>query len=299
MADTVDKPFPSNVINGRRYPLTVTQEHLGKMKLMKLYPDDVWVTSYPKCGSTWTRWIVKLILNKGQPDDVEIHQACPHVEIADVSQPDFVALFDNRPRPRVFKSHFPYDIFPCGLPHETPCKYIYMTRNPKDVAVSFYCQIKGGHVPDLTWGKYIGAMMRGEVASGDYFDHLLGWWEHRSEKNILFLTYEDRMKDLSGEIKKIADFIDADLSSHEMSKVVELAAFEKMKKDDRVNQSWRKNYVKDGEPMFLRKGVVGDWKNFFTPEQSREMDVHCAENSKAPGWNLSMSELEPDLIKGI
>ena len=39
----------------------------------------------------------------------------------------------------------------------------------------------------------------------------------------------------------------------------------------RDNQSWRKNFDKDGEPTFLRKGVMRDWKSFFTPEQSREM----------------------------
>ena len=27
-----------------------------------------------------------------------------------------------------------------------------------------------------------------------WFDHVLGWWKHRDDPNILFLTYEDRIK---------------------------------------------------------------------------------------------------------
>ena len=183
------------------------------------------------------------------------------------------------------KSHFPYDQFPCGLPHETPCKYIYMARNPKDVAASFYCLLKQAYFHDLEWDTFLKYQLEG-IYYGDYFNHVLGWWSHRNDKNILFLKYEDRVKDLSGQVEQIAAFMGAELSSDTISKIVKLARFEDMKKEDRVNNSWDKNYDKDGEPTFLRKGVVGDWKNFFTPEQSRQMDIQCAEKLKGTGLQL-------------
>ena len=291
MTELSEKPFfPFTYVDGLRVHDSVTQENVDKMKQMKLYPDDVWIVGHPRSGTTWTQWISRLIQNKGQPDDAKIYQSAPWPEsIAGISEMD-TDLFcrtegiDNLPRPRTMKSHFPYDLFPCGLPHETPCKYIYMARNPKDVAASFYCALKQAYFPDLEWDTFLKYQFEG-IWFGNHLDNVLSWWSHRNEKNVLFLKYEDRVKDLAGQIEQIAAFMGAELSSDALSKVVELARFKEMKKDDRVNNSWDKNFDKDGEPTFLRKGVVGDWKNFFTPEQSRQMDIQY-EKLKGTGLEL-------------
>ena len=44
----------------------------------------------------------------------------------------------NIPSPRLMQTHLPYDIIPKGESEDTKCKYIYIARNPKDVAVSYY-----------------------------------------------------------------------------------------------------------------------------------------------------------------
>ena len=42
------------------------------------------------------------------------------------------------PSPRLLHTHLTYDVIPKGKTDDTKCKYIYVMRNPKDVAVSFY-----------------------------------------------------------------------------------------------------------------------------------------------------------------
>ena len=49
-------------------------------KDLKLYPDDVWIATYPKSGTTWVQQIVRLIRNGGRPDDVKISVAVPWPE---------------------------------------------------------------------------------------------------------------------------------------------------------------------------------------------------------------------------
>lgn len=93
-------------------------------------------------------------------------------------------------------------------------------------------------------------------------------------------------KDLPGNIAIVASFIGVDISSDMVTKIAAMTTFEKMKKDDSANYSWDKAFVEDGNPMWLRKGVVGDWKNFFTAEQSAEVDALYAEKFKDTGLKL-------------
>ena len=55
------------------------------------------------------------------------------------TKPDFESL----PNPRLIKSHLTADTIPKGSDKSSPCKYIYVYRNPKDVSVSFFFYLKG------------------------------------------------------------------------------------------------------------------------------------------------------------
>ena len=52
-------------INGLLLPYFVRQEYLDRLKDLELYSDDVWVVTYPKCGTTWTQQIVRLVRSAG------------------------------------------------------------------------------------------------------------------------------------------------------------------------------------------------------------------------------------------
>ena len=56
-------------------PSDITQEVLDELKSFQLYPDDVFVVTYPKCGTTWAQQIVKLIRKNKIQDDVHINMS--------------------------------------------------------------------------------------------------------------------------------------------------------------------------------------------------------------------------------
>ena len=102
-------------------------------------------------GTTWVQEIVWQIFNEAETSSEKLTQRVPFLEPATCKhlyrpQPDLITL----PSPRLMKTHLPYSIIPKGANEETQCKYIYLARNPKDVAVSYFHFQK--KVKDLGFG---------------------------------------------------------------------------------------------------------------------------------------------------
>ena len=82
------------------------------------------------------------------------------------------------PSPRGFKTHLLCHMVPGGLPASTRAKYIYVYRNPKDVAVSSYYQCKAMFA-DASWEKHFDDFITGNVGYGNIMDHILSWWKYK------------------------------------------------------------------------------------------------------------------------
>ena len=252
----------------------IKEETLEELKDFMLYDDDVWIVSYPKSGTTWTQQIVKLLRGNGVQDDERIIHSVPFLE--GVQWYPGINIH-SVPRPRAFMSHFPYNIFPCGPPNTHPCKYIYVARNLKDVAVSYFFML---HLffTDMEWNTYWPNFISWSLGFDNYFDHVLSWWEHRHDENVLFLKYEDMKRDLPHHVSKIASFIGTEISANVLTKIASMTTFDKMRDNPTTNYEWRSKDIK-----FMRKGVVGDWKNFLTEEQSAQVDALIAKRFDGTG----------------
>ncbi|CAN8009655.1 unnamed protein product [Ixodes pacificus] len=260
-------------------------------------PEDVFIVTYPKCGTTWMQCILYQIYTNGAPvESIEdFVTRMPFLERMGVE-----GLADL-PRPgSAIKTHMLYD--PNRISKQA--KYIYVARNPYDCCVSFYNHYKLFPLyqfEDGTFEQFFEQFMRGEVEFGDYFDHLLSWYPHRDEPNVLFMTYEDLKQDTRFWVQKLADFLgsrygdnlrqDPDameriLDATSVTNVRELFRRER----DHQRQVTTKTPIDEmprwaalfqeaaGDLLkkprageFVRKGMVGDWKNYFKPEQLERM----------------------------
>ena len=275
------------MVSGVFVPPFVTQERLDKLKDFSLRPDDIWVVAYPKAGTTWTQQIVRLARNGGVDDGQRISTSVPWLEALDIYPEVDV---EHLPTPRAFKSHHPYNSMPCGLPNKMPGRYIYVTRNPKDVAVSMFYHKKAfvDSDPNLLWEDFFEYFLSDRITYGGYFDHVLSWWAHKDDENVLFLKYEDMKKDLLSAVTKIVEFIGFNLDKEVIREIASKATFESMKDDSLVNYSWSKLYRQDGPP-FIRKGEIGDWKNHFNEEQSKRIDDIYLTRFKPAGLELDFT----------
>ena len=77
----------------------------------------------------------------------------------------------------------------------------------------------------------------------------------------------------------IANFLNKPLSDDLISRIAEQCTFSGMKK----NAASYSIPTKDGESSMLRKGVVGDWKNYFTPELNERFENEVLAKLKGSG----------------
>ncbi|XP_063775401.1 amine sulfotransferase-like [Pseudophryne corroboree] len=183
--------------------------------------------------------------------------------------------FDSRPSPRLFTSHLPYYLMPKDLRNKIG-KVIYVSRNPKDVVVSFYYfhkLIVKYHNTAITWEAFFDRYVAGKVFVGSWFDHVRGWYTHKEEFNCLLLSYEEMIKDLRSAVLKICQFVDVKLDDQAVNRIVEKTTFKNMKQDPLANYTFISKEILDySKGDFLRKGIIGDWKNMMTVAQSERMD---------------------------
>jgi sulfotransferase family protein len=168
-----------------------------------------------------------------------------------------------------------------GDPEKNPCKYIYIARNPKDVAVSYYIFESGKSWSGFysgPWAHWLKMFLEGRVQRGDWFDHVLSWWEHRHAPNILFLKYEDLVRNLPQELAKIEKYLGYILDAGTRELIVSKTQFATMQKDQFAGLKEIKEFK-----GFFRRGHIGSWKELFTPSQSEMFDEVYAERMKGSG----------------
>jgi hypothetical protein len=233
-----------------------------KLELRSYIPhsDDIFIVTYPRSGTTLVQMILYQLLTDGEMDFAHIQEWSPFYE----SRIQNGQSFEEFPSPRVFKSHLYYKLIPKG-----PCKYIYVVRNGKDVAVSAFHFSQSHMGAKLDFGTFFDLFLKGKYRFGSWFKHVGQWWENRHNLNVMFLTYEELTRDRERAIKKIIDFCGKKVEPEKFSRIMERSSFAFMKQhedkfDSLLGRALDFNF-KTGS--FIRKAQAGQWKEYLSNEQ--------------------------------
>lgn len=293
-------------VEGVRLNKYFPEECIRSALAYKPRPGDVFIVSYPKCGTTWVQHIVyNIYMDAIIPEDPQDRFfRMPFLEL----QGGEAAIHGRKPG--ALKTHLSFS----KNPYSADAKYIYVTRNPYDCCVSYYYHTK--HIPayeyqDGTFDEFFDSFVNGKTEYGDYFDHLLSWYAHRDDPNVLFLTYEDLKKDTKEWVLKIADVLGETYGTKLredpsfLDKVLDMCSLDRMKEVVNTRMSTPRDKITSltkiedlhpsllkglqaasellKKPMtgdFIRKGIVGDWRNHFSEEQIKAMKRRIAEKTK-------------------
>ncbi|XP_037543094.1 sulfotransferase 6B1 [Nematolebias whitei] len=248
--------------NGVLYPtLMCPEEHLKCLDNIKAREDDIMLIAYPKCGFNWMVGVLRKIIAEGTGSKSE-SKVPPLIEFLG---PEMLKMVEEAPSPRLMGTHIHPDYIPATFKEKNP-KTLVVFRNPKDTLVSYYHFSNNNPVlPAMKWDSFFNDFMSGNVAWGSYFDHALAWEKRMDDPHVMVVTYEELKQDLSAGVRQISTFFGFSLTDAQIQQITEASSFSAMKASSDKSHSNMGN-------VFFRKGEVGDWKNHFTPEQSKEMD---------------------------
>jgi Sulfotransferase domain len=223
-------------------------------------PDDIFVVTFPRSGTTLVQMILYQIFTDGEMDFAHIGEWSPFFDACVPGRG-----IEHLPSPRIIKSHLPYNMIPKG-----PCKYIYVVRNGKDVAVSFF-QYAQTHLSfNGDFGQFFELFLNGGYRHHPtWFEHVGQWWENRRNLDVLFLTYKELKRNREGAIRKILAFCGKEVGREKFARIVERSSFAFMKQyEDKLDTlTWRLIEGKMKTGNFIRKGEIGEWKECLSSEQ--------------------------------
>lgn len=250
-----------------------------------IFPDDVFLTSYPRSGNTWTRFLVGNLVYQNEA-----------VTFLNVERlvPDMYKHSDRTlrtlPRPRIMKSHECFD------PRYK--RIIYVVRDPRDVAVSnYHWEMKqrsmGDSYPIETFvPRWMQPVYWDRL--GSWGDHVTSWLSTRQGKEgFLLLRYEDMLADPAREMAKVARLLGIDPTPERLTRAADLSSADRMRRLEKdQGDKWVQTRYTRQDKQFVRKAGSGDWRTKLPAESVQQIEAAWGDIMKTLGYQLSAASSE-------
>jgi len=257
-------------------------------------PDDIVISTPPKCGTTWTQMMCAVLIFQTTTFDQPLDMLSPWLDMLTRDRDSVVAELEAQTHRRFIKSHTPLD----GLPFDERVTYICVSRDPRDVALSWDNHMANMDVMrllaareaavglddvadllaqgppvrpeaeiDRFWGWIDGESAAiGTASLQGTLHHLQSFWEKRDEPNVVLLRYEDFQADLEGEMRRLARRIAVDVPEGLWPQLVEAATFHKMRARADITAPEVRESLWHDNTQFFHRGTCGQWRALLDEE---------------------------------
>jgi len=259
---------------------------------------DVFVSTFAKSGTNWMMQIAHQVAFRGAGDYAHIHDV--------ISWPDMggrrnqrmaVSLEDKRVQEasptklRVIKTHLAARY----VPYNEKARYLVVIRDPKEILVSSY-HFAGGAAgplmpkPDVWFELFLTNRFPLNFGS-TWAEHTAGYWAQRHRPNVRVLLFQDMKRDLQGAVQQVADVLGVQLTSAELSAVIERSTFAYMSSIEDKFTPVPKGTLPWGDGLkMMRQGQSGRSSEMLTLEQRNRIDAHFQEELRRLGSDFPYAQ---------
>ena len=251
-------------------------------------PDDIFVCTPSKCGTTWMQTIVaNLLWPEGDIPGTVVNGISPWIEAKFMPAEAMHAMLRAQTHRRAMKSHSPAD----AIPWFPQAKYITVGRDGRDAFMSWCNHVqrmkmidmlnaqaaKEGVRPILKFdGDYHSFFRAWLEEENNFFEVIGSFWARRAEPNLLFVHYNDLKADFGGEMRRVAEFLDIQIPESKWAAVIDRCTFESMRRVEGDADPMQMAF-EGGIKGFIFKGTNGRWRDVLTDDEVAAYRKRAAE----------------------
>ena len=277
------KVLPINEVRKRRIECELRAAEDRK----RILKSDAIVVSYEKSGRTWLRVMLSRYFQ-------QLHggNSAELVELDTRWHPDVPVVFFTHDRNQAFNDDGWRE-----LGERAPM--IFLVRDPRDVAVSFYFHWKYRMSDHSKWLRCLPSqelsifefMMKEDYGLPAVIKFMNLWYQRLSYiPRLSLFRYEDMRADAVSELGRMLQLFGVDPKQEFIESVVEYAKFENMKRRERYGEVANSRLVsKDpGNPDSYksRRAKIGGYRDYFSGEEVSRID-DMVESTLSPAFGYS------------
>lgn len=253
--------------------------------------DDIIIATYAKSGTTWLQQIVSQLIFNGEAG-LEVAEMSPWLDLRVPPKEIKLPAVEVQTHRRFLKTHLPVD----ALVFSEKAKYIYIARDGRDVVWSLFNHHANANEAwydalNNTPGRVgppierppedIVAYFREWLEKDGYpfwsfWENIRTWWAIRDLPNVRLVHFEALKRDMPGEIRKIAEFLDIPIDESRWGAIVEHCTFDYMKRNAAKSAPLGGIFWDGGAETFINKGVNGRWRNVLPEADVRNYETMVA-----------------------
>ncbi len=221
-------------------------------------------------------------------DDLEVAEMSPWMDLRVPPKEVKLPAVEAQTHRRFVKTHLPVD----ALVFSPKAKYLYIGRDGRDVVWSLFNHHRNangawydvlnntpglvgppmGPPPESVVEYFNDWLAKDGHPFWPFWENIRSWWAIRDLANVMLIHFEDLKRDMPGEIRRMAEFLETPIDESKWDAILTHCSFDYMKENATKSVPLGGAFWEGGAQTVINKGVNGRWRDLLSEEESAKYE---------------------------